>query len=210
MNQHEMTIQQIVDLYTVQNIQPILEEELKKSNTNLYLPQPACPKVLQQTTVGGHAVIKYLNGEPFIDENVEIEELPINSLRSLFLFISEYANFYATRHTVVKIEAMLLKEQLEKYKSGLAISLKDAKVPAGQIKDYQNIDTASNLINVAYMAKKAEAEIMETRYDGYRRLINALSREATNRSNFNEYNNQANSGRKWSGNQGGGFGSLRT
>jgi hypothetical protein len=213
MQQQDLTIQEIIDLYRVENIQPLLEQELLKSNTNLMLPQPCCPRTLEKTTVGGNSVVKYMNGEPFIHENVEIEELDIKSLRSLFLFISEYANFYATRHTIVKIETMLLKEQLEKYRSSLAIRLRESKVPAAQIKDYQNIDTTSNLINAAYVSKKAEADIMETRYDGYRRLINALSREATNRGNFNEYNNQANSSTKWnstSKNKGGGFVPLRT
>ena len=110
----ELSLQEIVNLYKVENIQPLLEQELAKSNTNLMMPQPCCPRVLEKSTNGGHAVVNYVNGEPFIDQNVEIEELDIKSLRSLFLFISEYANFYASRHTIVKIEAMLLKEQLEK------------------------------------------------------------------------------------------------
>ena len=210
MNQQEMTIQQIVNLYSVENVQPMLEAELRKSNTNLYVPQPCCPKLLQQSTHGGHSVIKYVNGEPFIDENVELENLHIGALRSLFLFISEYANFYSGRLCIVKIEAQLLSEQLKAYKSSLAITLKENKIKQQDVKDYQNIDTAAALINASLLTKKAEVEIMTSRYDGYRRLINALSREATNRGNFNEYNNQGNSSSKWGKDKGGSFGNIRT
>ena len=202
--QRELTIQEIVDLYSLENLGEQLEKELANSNTNLYLPEPALPTILQAQSQHQRAVINYINGEPILDKDVEIEELDIKTLRSLFLFITEYCNFYSTRHTVVEIEVSLLTEQLKAYKSSLAVSLKDQKVAAGMIKEYQNIDTACNLINTALVQKKAQEKIMKTRYDAYRRLLNALSREATNRGNFNEYNNQSHSGQKW--NKGGGFG----
>ena len=192
-----MTLQELVNAYSYEKIHPLLQEELNKLEVTTFLPKPSLPQVLSQNVVGGQPYVAFSGGEPVLNSNVELENTDQGVLRSLFLFFTLWANYVASKLAVVDIEVMLLKEQQKRLESGMSIKLKNSGIPAGMLKDYVNVDSEANVVNIAVQSRLAVKKIMSTRYDCYRRLLNSISRESTARSNFNEYTNQGESGHKW-------------
>ena len=126
----------------------------------------------------------------------------MDAVQALHMFYTLWITYHCRNMHVVEIEIDCIKKQLKKLVDNETIRLRqEDKIAAGVIKHHVGMHDGCTVVEAALAIKEGQLKIMKGCYDGYRRLLNALSRESTNRANFNEYNASGNSSNKWSKNR---------
>lgn len=212
MQQNELSLQEIVNLFDYESVQSFIDKELEDQGFSANLPKPALPQVLENASAYGAPLVDMSTGEPMINPAIDFDQLDLGILRSLYWFVTNWTGYESNEVMKLEIAVDCLKIQKKKCEAGTAVLSRENGQAAATIKYFQELDTAANLIGNALIIKEGQLKILKNRYDFHRRLLNTLSRGATIESNMNEYTRSSESSGKWSYNKGGnsgGFGRIR-
>ena len=183
-----MTLQEMINFVGEDAIQDMVDEEMKAKGYAPFVPKPALPKVLASQSVHGFPIVDIINEEPFINPNVDFDQLDLGVMASLHFFLTQWSGYELNQIARTKSALECLKAQYSKACDSVAIQAKDSKIPATMVKKYENLDSDATVIQAAMLVKKGLLVQLETRFDFRKKLLNSLSRGGTHETSMLEHN----------------------